>query len=74
LEKSETFRAIYRRLDADRDVRLTIRDAYDPQRVGLGANQFILGETKSGTIRFNDIGVKQANYDLRSRDPTSSGA
>lgn len=72
LEHSETFREAYNRLDNDRSVRLTIQDAPDPLRAGLGTNSFSLGaDRKSGTILFNDVGLNMANFSLFSKDPGS---
>ncbi len=72
LKNSATFREAYNRLDNDRSVRLTIRDASDPLKAGVGRNSFTPGaDGTSGTILFNDIGLNQANFDLFSRDPGS---
>ena len=72
MKTSETFREAYNRLDNDHSVSLTIRDARDPLRAGVGANSFTPGaDGKSGTIVFNDIGLNQANVDLFSMDPSS---
>lgn len=72
LEHSATFRDAYNRLDNDRSVRLTIRDAIDPQRAGLGGNDFFCSGANDCTIRFNDVSLNQANATLFSKNPTSS--
>lgn len=70
LENSATFREAYNRLDNDHSVHLTIQDAPDPLRAGVGRNSFTLGaDGKSGTILFNDVGLNMANFSLFSKDP-----
>jgi hypothetical protein len=71
--ESPTFAKLYDRLNRDHSVHLTIRDAYDPLRAGVGPNAFIPGRsgTATGTIRFNDISLNQANYQLFKQDPHS---
>jgi hypothetical protein len=69
---NQTFREVYNRLDRDRSVHLTIRDADDPDRTGLGDTRYLQGPGKSGTIRFNDISLNQVNFDLFTKDRTPS--
>ncbi|MBK8245984.1 MAG: RHS repeat-associated core domain-containing protein [Gemmatimonadetes bacterium] len=72
LRNSSTFRDAYNRLDRDKSVHLTIRDANDPLGAGVERNSFTLGAGwKSGTIIFNGVGLNQANFDLFSKDPGS---
>jgi hypothetical protein len=71
-QHSKTFRETYDRLNNDKSVQLTIRDAHDPERAGVGDNRFVYGGGRSGTIRFNDVSLNQANRDLFSSDPGSS--
>jgi hypothetical protein len=72
LENSATFRDAYNKLDNDKLVRLTIRDANDPQRAGVGESGFFCSGVNDCTIRFNDVGLNQANYNLFSKNPGSS--
>lgn len=71
-ENSSTFRETFDRLNNDHSVQLTIRDAYDPDRSGAGDTGYLPGAGKTGTIRFNDVSLNQANYQLFKADPKSS--